>query len=160
MIALDTGMCAPESLETLMLQQKQLIRGKRSAQMFPVGTVELDMPSGCERYENDRGVYHFHNIPVEMVMDLSSRGRENEILLLGPFSKYDIALRVRDGEKVTYVSEYIGHVELRCAIGSDGTVLDQYRYFEKTREPSGIICVGKQPERVDRWLTERAVSHG
>jgi hypothetical protein len=168
MMALDTGICAPETPETLLLQQNQLIRRKRPSQMFPRGTSELPLPLGFARYENVRGIYHFGGIEVETIMDLSGRGRENEILLLGPFSKYDVALRLRDGEKVTYITEYIGSTELRCAIGSDGTIDRQFEYFEKTREPDGVIVVGECPIRVTKWLVandlndlmRRAVNHG
>lgn len=152
MMALDTRLCAPESLDTLVLQQDQLIRGKRDAQMFPIGTLELPIPSGCERYGNDRGIYHFRNMPVARVMELSEQGRENEILLLGPFSKYDVALRIRDGEELTYITEYVASIELRCAIGTSGTIDRQREYFEETKEACGTIVIGKCPERVERWL--------
>lgn len=167
MIALDTGICVPESFETLVLQQRQLIRGVRNAQMFPVGTVELKAPYGCERYENDRGIYHFRNIDIETVMELSEQGRENEILLLGPFSKYDIALRLQRGEIPTYITEYISSVELRCAIGTNGTIDDQLQYFEQTKEPDGIIVIGECPSRVrlrlmvnDMHESHRMMSYG
>lgn len=165
-MALDTRLCAPESLETLLLQQDQLIRGKRDAQMFPIGAAELRIPIGCERYENNRGVYHFRNIPVETVKNLSESGRENEILLLGPFNKYDVALRLRAGEKLTYITEYISSVELRCAAGTGGTIDRQRGYFESTKEPDGVIVIGECPERVQRRLAIieagklRTMNHG
>jgi hypothetical protein len=152
MMALDTGLCAPESIETLRLQQWQLIRGKRNAQMFPKGTIELNLPDECERYENNRGIYHFRNVLVETIMLLSKYGRENEILMLGPFSKYDIAVRLRNGEASTCITEYISGTELRCAIGTNRTIHEQHKYFETTKEPNGVIVVGECPERVTRWL--------
>lgn len=154
MIALDTGLCAPESLGTLVLQQDQLIRGKRPAQMFPGRTLELPLPDGCARYQNERGVYHFRGVPIEAVMALSAQGRENEILLLGPFSKYDIAARVRDGETLTYITEYVASIELRCAIGTNRTLSEQHDYFDRTKEPTGVIVTGQCPERVRRLLGE------
>lgn len=164
MIALDTGICVPESFQTLALQQRQLILGKRDAQMFPKGTIELRLPQGCERYENNRGIYHFRNIAIEKIEELSKQGRENEILLLGPFSKFDIALRLRQGEKLTYITEYIFFTELRCAIGTNGTIDEQRQYFEKTKEPEGIIVIGEYPYRVKQWLMandqRKYVSHG
>jgi hypothetical protein len=158
MMALDTRLCAPESLQTLVLQQDQLIRGNRDAQMFPGGTLELPVPQGCERYKNHRGIYHFRNMSVEMVEMLSKQGRENEILLLGPFSKYDIAVRVQNGEALTYITEYIGGIELRCAIGTDGTIDQQHKYFENTKDPAGMIVIGEYPIRVKRWLEPRKVA--
>lgn len=166
MMALDTGLCAPESIETLMLQRRQLVRGKRKAQMYPKGTIELPVPHSCERYGNGRGVYHFRNIPVETIRKLSDQGRENEILLLGPFSKFDIALRLRKGERLTYITEYVSSTELRSAIGTDKTIGEQHRYFESTKEPDGLIIIGECPERVKRWLAANdvpktgAMSHG
>jgi len=123
--------------------------------MFPAGTLELPVPLDCERYANGRGVYHFRNIAAETIMELSERGRENEILLLGPFSKYDIAMRLKAGEKLTYITEYLSSIELRCAIGTDGTINRQREYFEKTKEPTGRIVIGECPDRVKRW-----VNHG
>lgn len=160
MTPIDTGRCVPESLETLMLQQRQLVRGVRDAQMFPSGTTELDLPHGCQRYSNHRAVYHFRNIPVETIRELSEQGRENEILLLGPFSKWDIALRLRRGETMTYITEYISSVELRCAVGTNGTVDQQCWYFEKTKEPDGEIVVGECPDRVRRWLVINNIEQG
>lgn len=160
MMALDTGFFAPESLQTLVLQQDQIVRGRRDAQMFPGGTLELPVPIGCERYANRRGVYHFRNIPPQVVKVLSEQGRENEILLLGPFSKYDIALRLRGGEELTYITEYVSGIELRCAIGTNGTIDQQREYFEKTKEPTGAIVIGECPIRVKRWVEPRKASHG
>jgi len=154
-VALDTGMCAPESVETLMLQQKQMMSGRRDAQMFPRGTIELKIPSECERCQNYRGVYHFRNIDIETIKELSEQGRENEILMLGPFSKFDIALRLRSGEALTYITEYVNSVELRSAIGTNGTIDRQREYFERTKEPNGIIVIGKCPDRVKLWLRDK-----
>jgi hypothetical protein len=152
MMGLDTGMCAPESLQTLLLQQEQLVRGKRDVQMFPCGTVELPIPRGCNRFENGRGIYHFRNVSAETIKELSEHGRENEFLLLGPFSKSDIYLRLDNGERSTYITEYISGVELRCAIGTDGTIDQQQEYFGKTKEPDGVIVIGECPDRVQQWL--------
>jgi hypothetical protein len=148
MIPLDTGICAPESLGTLLLQQLQLKSGRRNVQMFPNGTQELSLPVGFSRLKNARGVFHFHSFLPEVIDDLSSQGRENEFLLLGPFSKYDIAVRAKDGEPLTCITEYIAGIELRCAAGTSGTVDLQREYFEKTKEPDGILVIGDYPERV------------
>jgi hypothetical protein len=167
MTAIDTGVCVPESRETLALQQRQLVLGKRNSQMFPVGTIELSLPDECDRYENSRGVYHFRNISVEKIKELSEQGRENEILLLGPFSKFDIALRLRQGEILTYITEYISSIELRCAIGTNETIDEQRQYFEQTKESDGVIVIGECPSRV-RWRlvandmqkSQKVMSHG
>lgn len=156
MSAIDTGICAPESRETLLLQQRQLSDGRRAVQMFPAGTNELPLPVGCERYANHRGVYHYQasKIALEDIMCLSRLGRENEFLMLGPFSKHDIARRALGGEQVTSVTEYNSDgIELRCAAGSSGTIAEQTAYFEATKEPGSRIAVGELPERVVRAAT-------
>lgn len=151
MSAIDTGICAPESRATLLLQQRQLIEGRRDVQMFPAGTVELPLPQGCVRYANHRGVYHFRpeRIELETIRRLSREGRENEFLNLGPFCKSEIARRAQAGEQVTCITEYSADgVELRCAAGTDGTVETQRSYFEKTKAPDSVIVIGEYPPRV------------
>lgn len=148
---LDTGMCAQESLETLMLQQYQLVHGKRSVLMFPTGTLELPLLDGFVRYENNRGVFHVNPemIDVAIVEFFSLQGRENLFLNLGPFSKDEIAERALKGEKVTCISEVtFNGTEIRTAAATDGTLAEQYAYFESTKEPDGIILVGVLPDRI------------
>lgn len=155
MIALDTGICVPESRQTLLMQQRQLEDGKRDVQMFPAGTPELPLPNGFYRFENERGVFHFDGkrFTPEMIDWASSKGRENEFLNLGPYSKYDVAVRVKRGEKLTCITEYLDGVELRSACGTDGTLPEQLAYFERTKEPEGVIIVGSFPPRVEgaKW---------
>lgn len=151
MTALDTGICAPESAATLLRQQRQLLAGNRDVQMFPVGTDELALPEGIARHENERGVFHFRRARISpaVIETLSNLGRENEFLNLGPYSKSDIAQRAMAGEKVTCVAEYgRDGTELRCAAASDGTLARQVAYFQQTREPDGVVVVGKYPTRV------------
>jgi hypothetical protein len=149
--ALDTGICAAESRETLLLQQKQLMAGRRAVQMFPTGTDELPLPEGCARVESCRGMFHYRPevIAPERICNLSTLGRENEFLMLGPFSKYDVAVRAKGGgEPVICITEYIGDTELRSACGVPTTIATQWRYFDKTREPDGRIVIGEPPPRV------------
>jgi hypothetical protein len=156
MTAIDTKICAPESVETLLLQQRQLAQRKRSVQMFPCGTFELGLPVGASRHENERGVYHFwpDEIPAERIEKLSVEGRENEFLNLGPFSKADIAARAIAGEPVTCVAEYSeSGIEIRCAAATACTAPEQVQYFEKTKEPGSAVTVGVYPARVrTAWL--------
>ncbi len=164
----DTGLCAPESIETLLLQQRQLLRGARNVQMFPCGTPELPLPDGCHWHENFRGVFHFRpeSISFFKIDELSEQGRENEFLLLGPFSKYDISSRLQNGEMSTCITEYVSGFELRCAIGTNGTIDQQRRYFEETKESDGLIIIGECPDRVKRWLAandeqkQRSINYG
>lgn len=82
----------PETRETLLLQQAALIAGRRAVQMFPNGTPELPLPIGCQRLNTARGVFHFNPeaITWAQIADASQKGRENEILGLGPHSKTDV----------------------------------------------------------------------
>lgn len=146
---MDTGICAQESLETLLLQQRQLVEGVRSVQMFPTGTSELPCLGNFARYVNARGVFHFnpHKINILDIEKKSFDGRENEFLNLGPYSKRDIVLRALGGEKVVCITEYVNDVELRSAVGTDKTIEDQIEYFESTKDPNGVLVIGDPPKR-------------
>jgi hypothetical protein len=138
----DTGCNIPERHKTLLLQQAQLLAGKRNVQMFPMGMRELPLPAGITRYQNSRGVFHFRPgmISREQIEALSSQGMENHFLNLGPYSKRD--LRLQPGKKVFFVTEYTpDHVELRGAIGTDETIGEQVAYFEHSKEPGNSIIV-------------------
>lgn len=153
-LVIDTGLCAPESYETLRRQQSQLVSGKRAVQMFPMCTIELELPIGFERYMNERGIFHFNPrlINKDLIQKLSLGGQENRFLNLGQFDKGEIALRALAGETVLCITEYAADgVELRCAVGTDKTLEDQLRYFESTKEVGSEIVVGLPPERVKFW---------
>jgi hypothetical protein len=154
---LDTGICVPESAETLKIQQSQLTNGKRAVQMFPIGTAELEIPAGFKRHENMRGVFHYNpNIcKPDMIDLLSLNGNENVFLNLGPYSKVDIARRAAAGEKPTCVMETTPEgVEVRCAAATSGTVMEQKAYFERTKEPGNKITIGILPDRITAHLAE------
>lgn len=137
--------CIPERSRTLELQQAALKRGTRDVQMFPLGTSELPVPDGFARHSTPRGVFHFRKerISPQQIDALSSQGRENEFLNLGPYSKADIAARLCAGERALCITEYTPEgIELRSAAGSDSTVEQQRDYFERTKEPGSMIVVG------------------
>lgn len=139
---MDTGLCFPESRETLLAQQQQLLAGRRPAQMFPVGTDELPLPPDFERHQNDRGIFHFRYLLPETIDRLSREGRENEILLLGPYSKPEIIRRVSDGESYCCLTEHRPDgVELRTTVGSTSTVREQVAYFRSTMDDEANILV-------------------
>lgn len=142
---MDTGRCMPESRKTLLVQQQQLIAGKRPAQMFPIGTAELPLPTGMARYQNHRGIFHYDPLQVSAgeVAACSRNGRENEILMLGPFSKPEIAHRVIDGENpICVIEETPNGLEIRSAAGTDETAEEQIIYFEATKDdPSNVVKV-------------------
>lgn len=153
----DTGACVPESTETLLLQQNQLKRGVRVAQMFPLGTPELDLPVGCARYVTLRGVFHYNQQKVtkEWIKACSTEERENLILNLGPYSKPEIEDRLFSGERPVFIVEYTPDgVEVRAAAGSESTCTIQLAYFEQTKEPGNIITVGDPPPRVINYLNK------
>jgi len=148
---LDTGSCVPESPETLRIQQDQLIRKKRVAQMFPIGTEELPLPEGHMRHANFRGVFHYNPALVspEMIDFLGLTGSENQILNLGFYNKTEIAQRVRAGEQLTCIVEMTQDgVEIRSAAATDKTLPSQKAYFENTKEPNSVIVTGILPVRV------------
>lgn len=148
----DTGLCVPERLETLLVQQRQLSEGRRNVQMFPVGTTELPLPAGMLRYENARGVFHYApgRITKVEVGILSACGRENEFLMLGPIGKSEIAKRVLAGESLVCVTEHTPEgVEVRSAAGTDKTIDAQRDYFERTKEPHNTITMSELPRVLD-----------
>lgn len=142
---MDTGQCIPESLATLQAQQAQLIAGRRDAQMFPIGTAELPLPAGLDRHRGRRGIFHFwpDRVSSTQIDVLSAAGRENVLLLLGPYSKPEIAERVRAGEQPRCVVEYLPDgTELRAAVGTDVTIPEQIDYFEVTKDdPANTVGV-------------------
>jgi hypothetical protein len=142
---MDTGQCIPEALATLLAQQSQLVTGRRDAQMFPLGTDELPLPEGMARHKNGRGIFHFRpeRLTCADIETLSRDGRENEILLLGPYSKPEIAHRVRFGEQPVCISERTPEgVEIRTAVGTVETMQEQIDYFEITKDdPSNVVEV-------------------
>jgi len=138
----ETERCLPESRRTLELQQEQLKAGRRDVQMFPSGTPELPLPAGWSRFENDRGVFHFHadRISADEIARLSAQGRENVFLKLGPYSKPEIMDRYRNGERLYYVTEYTPDgVEFRSAVGTESTIDEQFDYFELSKEPGNTV---------------------
>lgn len=153
----DTGLCVPETAATLAVQQAQLVAGKRDVQMFPIGTAELPMPSGIDRHQNARGIFHFRPdaISAAAIDALSAEGRENEFLMLGPIGKPEIAERILAGESLICVTEYTsGGVEVRSAAGTFKTINEQLDYFERTKEPENTITVGEMPHVIRARLAE------
>lgn len=150
--------CIQESDETLFRQQRLLKKGSRDVQMFPIGTRELQLLDGFKRHKNFAGVFHYNPNKVEpdRIDFCCLRGRENELLKLGPFSKLDVLERLTNGECHVFITEYDEDgIELRSAVGSDTLVDMQKAYFERTKEPGSVIVVGDPPPRVLDFLQER-----
>lgn len=147
----DTGKCVSESIETLLEQQKLLLKGKRTVQMFPVGTRQLSLPEGFSKFENFRGVFHYNPRMIDswLIDVLSQCGRENEFLGLGSYNKDDVLRRVSNGEKLIFVTEYNPEgIEVRSAAGTDSTISEQAAFFNATKEPENSIEIGAPPVRV------------
>jgi hypothetical protein len=125
--------------------------------MFPIGTPELPLPDGMKRVVNHRGVFHYNpdKISEKDVLELSLYGHENEYLELGPFSKPEIATRLKHGEEFITIAEYTpAGVEVRTAAGTNKTIAVQKEYFERTKEPENTIWCGAIPLRVQTKLKE------
>jgi hypothetical protein len=124
--------------------------------MFPIGTSELPLPDGIDRFKNGRGVFHFRPeaITAHEIATLSDTGRENEILNLGPFSKTDVAERMERGELLLAIAEFDPEgVEVRAAAGTHRTVFEQQVYFETTKEDANTIAILDMADLLKRRLS-------
>lgn len=156
--ALDTGDNLPETLPSLLGQQEQLIEGRRPAQMFPAGTPELPVPDGMERLATSRGAYHFNpaKVTARDVAAASAKGRENDILGLGPLSKDDVKAEMRrTGEPPVVVVERdaMGN-EIKAALATPGTAHLQALEIAGAMAPDHVLSIepvrdvlaGRMPE--------------
>jgi uncharacterized protein (TIGR02594 family) len=141
----DTGMNVPESSDSLRAQQRQLIEGRRPAQMFPRGTPELPLPPGMDRIETERGVFHFDPLQLTSndILRASAMGRENEILGLGPMSKDDVVGVAREtGESPVAITERdrSGN-EIRSSLATPSTVETQSDTILRSAAPGHSVGV-------------------
>jgi hypothetical protein len=152
---LDTAKNIPESTKTLLLQQDQLRRGLRPAQMFPAGTTPLPMIDGMEQVKNERGVFHFNpkQITAAEILSASRDGKENEILGLGPVSKPAAQARAAaTGEKLVAVAERAADgTEIKTTIGTTGTAPAQVAALEASKSPGSTVKV----EEIGKTIVER-----
>jgi hypothetical protein len=132
----------PETPETLKLQQRQLLSGHRRVQMFPRGTPELPLPRGMSRINHPNGTFHYdpRRIDGRDIHRLSTEGRENDMLDLGPYSKDDVLKRLRGGEvPVAVVERHPDGTEVRAAIGTHTTADRQMAAMNRTKSPGHIV---------------------
>lgn len=151
---LDTGKNVPESVETLKAQQEQLLAGRRKAQMFPKGSLEIPMPKGMERFENARGIFHFNPelVSREEVAKASEQGRENELLGLGPLSKPEAMKRAAAGDPELAVTERTPDgTEVKTAVATKSTAPAVAAELEKIKTPGNAVAV----EPVAKVINER-----
>ena len=148
----------PETHDTLLAQQRQLIHGHRRVQMFPHGTHELRLPHGMSRVESHSGVFHYDPRKVDSthIHMLSAQGRENELLDLGPVSKDDVMERIRHGEMpLAVVERQPDGTEVRTAAGTHMTAPHQIAAMERTKSPGNSVRV-EDPRHVLAKRHERA----
>ena len=141
-VAPDEPETVPETHETLVAQQHQLIDGHRRVQMFPRGTRELSLPHGISRIVVDGEVFHYdpNRISAEQIRHASANGRENELLDLGPFSKHDIMHRLHGGEMpVAVVERRPDGTEVRAAAGTHVTAQHQMAMMHHTKSPGNTL---------------------
>lgn len=158
--ALDTGRNVPEGEKTLRAQQEQLRAGRRPAQMFPLdaegkATNELPLPEGMARVANERGVFHYdpQQITADQLLSLSAKGRENEILGLGPISKPEVdAAAKKTGAPVFTVTERAPDgTEIKAAVATASTAEATARALEKAKTPGNTV----QAEATETTLAGR-----
>lgn len=145
----------PETPETLKLQQRQLLNGHRRVQMFPRGTPELPLPRGMNRTEHANGSFHYdpRRINEHDIHRLSSAGRENDMLDLGPYSKDDVLKRMQGGEvPVAVVERHPDGTEARAAIGTHTTADRQMAAMNRSKSPGHIVRVEDPRETIGHRL--------
>jgi hypothetical protein len=150
----DTGMNFPEKKKTLLAQQRALLEGRQKAQMFPLGTDELDLPEGFSRLETPRGVFHFdpEQTSADEIARVSADGRENEVLGLGPASKADVAMRASAGEPVAAMVERDpAGDEVKAALVTPGTEPSARREMQARAAPDSRVVL----EPTERVVADR-----
>jgi hypothetical protein len=142
----DTAQNVKESTKTLRAQQEDLIAGKRTVQMFPVNTPELELPKGFSRVETERGVFHYDPTAwkAETITALSAEGKENLVLGLGSMSKPEVQKRAQQtGEApVVIVERRADGTEVKAAVGTTGTAEKQKAEIEAGKaDPTNKVTV-------------------
>ena len=140
----------PESHQTLIAQQRQLVAGHRRVQMFPHGTQELRLPHGMDRVVVNGEVFHYdpNMIDASQIKVLAAHGRENELLDLGPVSKHEVLSRINRGEvPVAVVERHPDGTEVRAAAGTHLTAHHQLAAMHRTKSPGNSVNI-EDPRRV------------
>lgn len=150
----------PESIHTLVAQQKQLLDGHRVAQLYPKGHPELRLPRGLSRAKMPNGdIFHYDpkKITKELLIHASKTGQENKVLGLGPVTKHDAIHRVASGEYPIAVVERnrFGH-EVRAAAGTHATAQAQLDALNANKSPGHHVSV----ERPDHTIARRSMGGG
>lgn len=147
------GKTIPETKETLGEQQKQLVAGNRDVQMFPHGTRELPLPPGMKRTAGKNGVFHYNprRMTAARINDASNKGRENELLGLGPLSKSDVMERSSSAATPLSIVERTPHgVEVRAAAATSDTVHEQLAHMRMHKALGNTLSVERPEHTIAR----------
>ena len=146
----DTGTNLPESPATLDAQARAVLEKRQRAMMFAKGTKEGALPQGLARVETPRGVFHFdpEQIDAREIEQASARGRENEVLGLGPASKAEVQARARqNGEAIAAVVERTpAGVEVKAAVATPSTAPAALREMNARKAPESRVQIEPIPE--------------
>ena len=154
----DAHTIVPESPETLAIQSQMLAQGRRAVTMYPRATPNIPAPPpGMKSLKTADGVFHYNPkmISPEAIHDAVRRGRINEIIGLGPYSKQDIYQRVAQGEQsLAVVGRDAEGREALSAIGTPSTAMEQIHHIRQATPPGGSVGV----ESIHQPIYERAMS--
>jgi Serine/Threonine/Tyrosine Kinase found in polyvalent proteins len=139
----------PESKQTLLEQQKQLVDPKnpRRAMLFTPGETPLDVPEGMVSVIGPSGTWHFNpkKLSARDVVRFDQEGRAGELLNLGKETKAEATAAPG---KTHVVSEHTPEgVEVRSALTSEAELEAKQAEFEKNKTPGNVISV-KTPEEI------------
>ena len=137
-----SDIAVPESPETLAIQRRGLLTGKRHVMAFKEGETPLPLPNGFERTRIGRDTYDF-NPKVYTKGDIANLVSNNKIgqaLRLGPITKEEAVRRQREGEAPVAITERTPRgTEVRAAFGTVGTAAKQLAHFQRTRASGNTV---------------------
>lgn len=143
----------PETLQTLKKQQQALIRGNRSAMLFPHRNTELALPKGMRRMKTKGGLLHFDpkKLRPSQIKKADASGKMNEILEMGPVSKEEALARAAKGEMpMAVVERSPDGTEVKAAMGTETTAPEQIAALEASSMPENQVAVEPVPETILR----------
>ena len=128
----------PEAPETLAAQRKAVRTGKRKAMLYtPQDKKPIIKGKNIKRISFDDGsVIDFNPslITEEQIRDSARRGRLNDILDLGPYTKGDVLESMSQGNVPVGVVERTPEgTEVKAAVGTEETAPEQVQALEATK---------------------------
>jgi len=144
----DQGATIPECKRTLALQVQQLMAGLRPAMLFPRTVDGIDrsvpLPNRMGSVTTDDGLFYFDPalISTADIVKAAELGTLNTVLMMGPYSKADIAGRVIAGELPLAVTECDPNgVEVKTAWGTHMTAPVQVEAMEASKTPGHDVFI-------------------